>query len=446
MIDWVMARHPERIIDAGCGTGRFAGAAVRRDVSLPVVAIDLDPLATLLTRATLAVLNARNATVLQADYTRMRLPPIAGRTGFIGNPPYVRHHDLSPELKAWAFANARRLGRRASGLAGLHSYFFLSTALNAKPGDIGCFVTSAEWLDVNYGSLIRGLFLDGLGGRSLHVIRPQAVPFADAMTTAAIACFEVGSAPAEVRLHLIEAVPHLRSLDAGDSISRAELARANRWTPFLRRVDGPAAESDFIPLGALVHVHRGAVTGANGFFVLTRERANALGIDQWCRPVISRAEEIFLSGGIVRDSAERKVLLDLPPTIDRAACPYLDAYLRLGEQPRDGQPPISEGYIARHRQPWWVVRAATPPVVATYMARQPPAFALNPDRLAIINIAHGLYPRVEMTDGQLTTLVDVLNQDRESFRGMGRTYHGGLEKFEPREMEGLPVPARLRSI
>jgi hypothetical protein len=77
------------------------------------------------------------------------------------------------------------------------------------------------------------------------------------------------------------------------------------------------------------------------------------------------------------------------------------------------------------------------------MARRPPAFALNPDGLAVINIAHGLYPVRPMTAGQLAALVAHLNASASTYRGAGRTYHGGLEKFEPSEMEALLVPAEL---
>jgi SAM-dependent methyltransferase len=129
MLDWVLARQPERFVDPGCGSGRFAAGVVRRRPDVDVVAVDVDPVATLLTRAALTVLGARSATVRLADYTAFDLPPVTGRTAFVGNPPYVRHHDLPTEMKARAAALGKMLGYRVSGLAGLHAYFFLATAL-----------------------------------------------------------------------------------------------------------------------------------------------------------------------------------------------------------------------------------------------------------------------------------------------------------------------------
>jgi adenine-specific DNA-methyltransferase len=437
MVDWILQRSPDRIIDAGCGSGRFAAAAVRHSRDLPVIAIDLDPTATLLARANLAVIGATAATVLQADYTVLALSDINGRTGFVGNPPYVRHHDLSPAAKAWAVDAARRLGVGLSTLAGLHIYFYLATALRAKRGDVGCYVTSAEWLDVNYGSTLRHLLLNGLGGQSIHLIDHNAIPFADVMTTAVITCFEVGSTPTNLRLRLVSRPSDLQDLSGGREIDRETLSTSKRWTkPIFARANLPAANT--IPLGTIARVHRGLVTGANHFFVLTRARATELGLLPWCRPAITTAQEILDADGLVRNSLERRLLLDVPRDVDRSAFPKLDAYLCEGEAAHGAELPISKRYIPSHRMPWWFLgRWTPPPIVASYMARQPPRFALNPDGMPILNIGHGIYPKGY---SDLNELVKTLNELRESFRGSGRTYHGGLEKFEPREMEMLPIP------
>lgn len=441
MVNWVLEQSPARIVDPGCGSGRFSAEFVRHSSDLEVWALDLDPLQTLITRAALAVLGARKARVLQADYLATELPHTRGRTAFVSNPPYVRHHDLTSGTKAWGARVANKLGHRFSGLAGLHAHFFLATAELGRPGDVGCFVTSAEWLDVGYGSIIRSLLLDGLGGQALHVVDPSAAAFDDAQTTAVISCFRFGSEPAAVRVRRVSSTEDLDSLDEGHAVERTAFAKSARWTPLTRDIDVRDQSSN--RLGELVDVHRGMVTGANNFFVLTRERAAALGVLPWCVPVISDGKEVLESDGVIRNGPERKVLLRVPRDIDRMAFPALNAYLHLGETPAGDPRAIENRYISSHRRPWWYLGAQdAPPIVASYMARQAPVFALNPDRLALINIAHGLYPKKQMPWDELQALVAYLNGARDGFRGQGRTYQGGLEKFEPREMEALPVAFR----
>jgi hypothetical protein len=73
------------------------------------------------------------------------------------------------------------------------------------------------------------------------------------------------------------------------------------------------------------------------------------------------------------------------------------------------------------------------------MARRPPAFVRNEIGARHINIAHGLYPRQEISAGVLDRLAKFLRVSVGVQQG--RTYAGGLTKFEPREMERIPVPS-----
>lgn len=437
MVAWVLDQRPDRVVDAGCGSGRFAAAAGRRSPHVAIMAIDLDPLATLMTRATLSTLGVRSARVLNVDFTTWRLPAIAGRTAFIGNPPYVRHHDLTQDAKVWAAQAARSLGVAISGLAGLHAHFFLAAALSSKAGDVGCFVTSSEWLDVRYGQAIRDLMLDGLGIAGLHVLCQQLAAFEDAQVTVAITCWRVGDKQKAVTVRRAESIAELRDLSVGDQIPRDDLARSSRWT---RLLDSPAPREGMVRLGDLVRVHRGLVTGANHFFVLDQSTADRLDLSRWCIAAITDASEILESKGVIRNDPYRMLLLRVPRSTDRSEDPALDRYLSHGETEPAGKP-VSSGYICMHRSPWWWLGAQEPPpIVASYMARQAPMFATNPDGLALLNIGHGLYPRAPMTRHQLQHLVATLNGSREAFRGHGRTYQGGLEKFEPSELEDLLIP------
>jgi adenine-specific DNA-methyltransferase len=448
MVAWILDRGVDRVVDPGCGSGRFCIATLEKRPELNIVAIDLDPIATLMTRANLAARNAGSARVLHADYTMLRLPRIAQRTGFVGNPPYVRHHNLTTDTKLHGAKMAHAFGHRFSQLSGLHVHFFLSTATNAQVGDVGAFVTSAEWLDVAYGSIVRELMLNGLGGRGIHLIQPKATTFEDAMTTAAIAYFEVGSDPRRLRMSLAKTPRFTRLGAAGKSVAREMLASSTRWSPIVTAAARAHSTVRFPPthrLGDLVKVSRGQVTGANDFFVMSKRRARELGIEDVCVPAITAAEEIFMSEGRIFDGEQRKVVLDPPRTLRRNEHFALDRFLKLGEASLHSKQvkAVAKRYICAHREPWWCVRAPKPAIVMTYMARQAPKFALNMDGLALLNVGHALYPRVPLTEADLEQLVSALNGCRESFRGHGRTYQGGLEKFEPREVEDLPLPPEL---
>jgi adenine-specific DNA-methyltransferase len=431
MLDWVLDRRVERLVDPGCGSGRFAVAAAKRNRALALVAVDVDPLATLMTRAALAAVGAANSRVRNDDYLFTRIEPIAGRTAFVGNPPYVRHHELTPAVKERASALASDIGSSISGLAGLHVLFYLATlALHAKRGDAGSFVTSAEWLDVRYGAFLRNAFAGELGGRGLAAFDPRATPFAGAMTTAAITTFSIGSATRCVTLSQLADGAAI-SLRRGRRYERSALARAPRWSAFLR---GTQERDETGRIGTLFRVSRGQVTGANGFFVMSKACASERGILRYCIPLVSSAKEVIEANGTVHDAPHRLVGLQIGSEADILADEALADYVRAGEAAQ-----IHRGYVASRRRPWYAVVFPRPPIVGTYMARRAPCFARNPDGLGLLNVVHGLYPRRPLDERALEHVVASLNAERASFVGKGRTYHGGLEKFEPREMEALQI-------
>jgi hypothetical protein len=411
---------------------------LQHDPAIEVVGIDIDPVATLLSRAVVAVLDA-DAQILNADFVGTELAPIKGRTAFVGNPPYVRHHSLGTEAKRRAQALGELLGVSVSSLAGLHAHFYLATAAHARIGDIGCYITSSEWLDVNYGFVVRTLLSNGLGVRSIELFDPKSSAFTEAMTTAVITCFEVGSIHPFIRTRAIAKDEAVAPLGAGADVPRDLFERGKRWSHLIRRGED-CRNASGSRLGDVAKVHRGVATGANDYFVLKKPDAQQLGIDAWCVPVISSGKEIIESGGIIRDCPERKVILAVLSNPDRGSDEKLEEYLRAGERRHNGQPAVCERYLARHRRPWWNLGIPKPPpIVATYMARQPPSFAYNADQLLITNIALGIYPEFRMSESELLELVTQLNRRRQEFAGLGRTYQGGLEKFEPKEMEDLPI-------
>jgi len=437
MVAWAKLNStPARVVDAGSGSGRFLLAASNAFPKASLVGIEIDPVAALLLRANIAAAGLRQrAHVWTADFRQAALAtaPEGGQTLFIGNPPYVRHHLIAARWKEWLSRTAEGRGISASQLAGLHIHFFFRIAELAKPGDKGVLITAAEWLDVNYGSSVRELLLRDLGGVSIHRVEPTASIFPDAATTAAITTFDVGALRPCLRLKRVEKVADLGVLAGGKPVRRERLETAKRWGAFFRPTK--RAPEGFVELGEFFSVHRGQVTGANRVWI---EGPHSRDLpERTLFPTVTKARDILTVGRVLTDSSSLRRVIDLPVDLnefDAGERKRIENFLRFAK--KQG---ADSGFIARHRKAWWAVGLRNPAAILTsYMARRAPAFVLNDAAARHINIAHGLYPREAISRLVLEQLRDFLATAVS--RDDGRTYAGGLTKFEPREVERLLIP------
>ncbi len=436
MLNWADSQGvPARVVDPGAGSGRYLLAAAARFPKAQLVGVELDPIAALMLRANLTVHGWMDrATVVVKDFRKAALPKVAGSTLFIGNPPYVRHHDIGDDWKEWFSKSADKFGLNSSKLAGLHIHFFMRVAQLAKPGDAGAFITSSEWLDVNYGSALRELLVDRLGGVALHVLDARAKPFEDAATTGAITCFKIGTTQADGLL--VRAVPTMNALNGlskGELVPWDRVRAATRWSPLFK----PAKKipSDYIELGELCRVHRGQVTGGNSVWI-AGVHASELS-DRILVPTITKARDLITAGAEIASCDPLRRVVDIPRDLDELDTDEKKAVERfLKWAKKQG---ADQSYIAQHRRAWWAVGLKEPaPILSTYMARRAPAFVRNLCGARHINIAHGLYPREPIAQTTLDALAfwlrhNVMTDD-------GRTYAGGLTKFEPKEIERLWIP------
>lgn len=436
MMAWARTQTcaPARVVDPGAGSGRFLIEAGRTYSNAGLVAVEIDPVAALLVRANAFVHGlADRLTVHLEDYRDLVLPDVSGPTLYIGNPPYVRHHRIDRKWKDWFAATARRYGVNASKLAGLHIHFFFKTRELARPGDYGAFITAAEWLDVNYGDALRRLLADGLGGTAVHVIRPEAQPFEDALTTGAITCFRVGGNAREIAVRSVRSLGELAPLGGGRAVDFRDAAGAPKWSVFLR--ENSEKRAGFIELGELFRVHRGQVTGGNSIWI---DSSASLDLPVRYKPfAVTKARELIAAGAELATNRGLQRVIDLPAdldTLDRADVLVVRRFLAWAKA--NG---AHASYVASHRRAWWSVGLREPaPILCTYMARRPAVFVRNLACARHINIAHGLYPREPVDERTLRAVLAWLRQQVSV--ADGRTYAGGLVKFEPREVERILLP------
>ncbi len=433
MLDEVSLEAFDTIVDCGAGTGRFTIAAARRFPKARVVAVEQNPelLALLRQRLWECGLNKR-VSVVEGDFRAVDIPR-AGRTLFLGNPPYVRHHDIAAQWKQWYAHRMAAFGVNASRLAGLHAHFMLRSAELMQAGDALCFVTSAEWLDNGYGAALRALLGRGapLSLQGLWVAQGAQPVFADALVSSVVVRARCGGAEGGIRTGMLDGEA-LRTLH---QILPAQLAASERWSAWCRPL--LAAPTSGIELGELFRVTRGQVTGLNAAWVLADGQSDlprSLSVAS-----VTRAKELI--DDVVASKAgvdHLRRVAAFPADLDAVPLEHRDAVTRFLDRAKTMG--ADQTYIARHRKPWHAVDMRVPPAAfVSYMGRRPPVFRANPWGASFINIAHGLYPRQAMSVDTLTRVLQHLNHNIDLHAG--RMYGGGMAKFEPGDIARLRLPA-----
>lgn len=193
-----ITRGDEKVLDPACGGGTFLVRAYARKRSLlpgrhhgellkDLFGIDISKFATHLTTINLAtrdLIDEENyPQIARTDFFNVRprttflsLPSHAATDGkmkskgmgalqhrdveipkldaIVGNPPYVRQEDIAKDNKkkyAELVQEEWNKGINLSGRSDLHLYFWPHATTFLKEDGYFCFLTSSQWLDVEYG-------------------------------------------------------------------------------------------------------------------------------------------------------------------------------------------------------------------------------------------------------------------------------------------------------
>jgi hypothetical protein len=447
----VMGHKPIRFLDPAIGTGAFYSALLRELAGQPhaAVGVELDPI---FATSAASLWSASGLQVLEGDFTRQPVP----RERFslvLTNPPYVRHHHLTPENKLRLKSSvAESRGINLSGLAGLYCHFLLLSHDWMEDQGLAIWLIPSEFMDVNYGSAIRRYLTESVTLLHIHRFLPEDVQFTDALVSSAIVVFRKSLPPSghHTRFSLggsLEAPTH-EAL-----IPLKVLGQSRKWTRFPHRIS--AIQPNEPTLGDLFAIKRGLATGANNFFILTDEEADHWEIpNSFLKPILPsprylRADIIPASENGEPTVYPRLYLLDCaePEEIIESRWPRFYEYLQKGRAEN-----IHASYLTSRRAPWYSQEKRPPaPFLCTYMGRSlsgrgPFRFVWNRSQATAHNVYLMLYPKGPLRSALEThpeleaDVFEALQHIRpEQLISEGRVYGGGLHKVEPRELASIPA-------
>jgi adenine-specific DNA-methyltransferase len=447
-----------RFLDPAIGTGAFYSALLRVFPHHQIAearGYEIDPnygeAARLLWRD-------RRTEIVIGDFTQA-LPPEQDKDKYnlvICNPPYVRHHHLPVEDKKRLQAQATRIiHTKLSGLAGLYVYFIgIAHAWLQEDGIAGWLIPS-EFMDVNYGSVVRQYLTSQVTLMDIHRFDPEEVQFDDALVSSVIIWFRKQKPYPnhEVRFSLGGSLdhPHLHQ-----NVSLETLRHEQKWTRFPKR-PVRTAKSTELRFRDLFEIKRGIATGANDFFILDVEQIHQHELPAAFLTPILPSPRYLESDEVLADLHgnplfKRPLWLlncDLPEDEIAKNYPAMWRYLQFGAEQG-----IKDGYLCRHRTVWYAQDKRRPsPFLCTYMGRPSNGHTTNPFRF-ILNHSQAVAPNVYLNIYPNQMLAQAL-ADRpelkytiwhslqsiavEKLVDEGRVYGGGLYKLEPKELGNLPV-------
>lgn len=449
-----------RFLDPGIGTGVFFSALLDVFGSERVqeaVGFEVDEKITAIAQELWSEYGLR---VRGEDFTSAAAPETERSrfTLIVCNPPYVRHHHLDTETKTCLKQIIEKtVGLSVNGLSGLYCYFMLLADKWLANNGIALWLIPAEFLDVNYGSILREYLSDKVMLHRIHRFDPRDVQFFDALVSSCVVVFEKRRYSPR---HIVHLSSGGRLLEPKQTrlIAVHELRQSSKWGQLIDgNVDHPKIgfSSQLLTVGDIFDVKRGIATGANSFFILESEKAKNLRLPmKFLKPILPGPRYIHTDTieadqrGYPREPPQL-VLLDCDLTRQeiKESYPELDAYLISGEE--DG---LTNRYLLKKRNPWFKQEDRPPaPILFKYMSRQKRSdrssrFLRNLTEATATNVYLMLYPKpwlheIGLKDpGVLDRIFLALQElSNEELLGAGRTYGGGLNKLEPRELAAMQL-------
>jgi tRNA1(Val) A37 N6-methylase TrmN6 len=389
--------------------------------------------------------------IIKTDFTK-ESPEAFGKANLIVcNPPYIRHQHLAQGMKdQLRVLSKKSSGKDISGLAGLHAHFMLLSHQWLEEDGVAIWLVPSEILEVNYGSAIREYLLENVDLQRIHFFNHAEGKFSDALVSSCVIAYRK-SKPKNIAKVQITFGNDFLHPESKSAIHSRDLALRNKWSKHLLDDLHPVSNKK---LGDVFSIKRGIATGDNSFFILTKEQALDLEIPKkYLRNVLPASR--YLKGDVVRldtdgflDTEKKLVLLDVDLPLEQIKKLYPKLYLYLLAGIEKG---IDKGYLASRRSLWYShEKRESPKFFVRYMNRESKKegshhsiFVKNESDAIATNSYLMLYEKPQQLFQDANNTESVWSWlrkglDKTLYR-YGRTYGGGLVKFEPNELKEIPI-------
>ncbi len=458
LADWAISKDSCRVLEPSCGNGNFLVPALKklRDVcseKFCITAIELE------TDEMLAAQTRAKAAKGEVDWRFgdffQHFSDLSSEKPYdviIGNPPFIRFQNIDTNIRDIAFSHLKNANYKPTKLANIWAAFVqLSIELLNINGRMAL-VLPAELLQVNYAEELRSRLVASFD--NILIIGFRKLVFPDIQQEVVLLLAD-GKRVNDGRLsdiHTLELEDGeelLKSVDLTHAVKHLPVKHTHpgmKWTSLFLSSDKFSAlekvakHPSLVPLGKLADVDVGLVTGRNSFFVIKKERMQALNAESFTSPIVGRTNGlkslIFNASDFeALSNSNPAFILDFNKKKTEEIPSSLLKYISHGE--KEG---VNKGYKCSIRKRWFDVPSIyTPDAFLFRQIHRYPLLVVNDakatstDTVHRVRVKEGVAPR-KLACSFFNSLTLAWSEVA------GRSYGGGVLELEPNEAEKLPIP------
>jgi methylase of polypeptide subunit release factors len=460
LTDWAITDARNLVLDPSYGGCSFLNAAfaslLKKGSHQPekqVFGVDIDPSAKKYLRDLFAA-GATTQQYVNKDFFEVDMNHLGGQPfdAIVGNPPYIRYHDIPKNLQKRAEVRLAQLDMRISGRASYWAFFLLYSMHLLRSGGRLAMLLPGAILHTDYSARVRELLINRFEKVTIYLLQERI--FEGTQEESVIICAEgAGQQNKAVCVNHVSTVEEL--IKAFENAHRQDRTvngkegdggwlRAFTENRSLEIYDELTEEPHVVRLGEWVETRIGVVTGNNNFFIISQDERQQRDIpEKYFVPVIRRPAYISGLAATNRDlrlvgrQGKDYLLLNPPPKLWQMP-KSLRKYIEQGEEAG-----VHLAWKCKSRKPWYIVpHTYIPRAFIPCMSASWPRVMVNRSDYTCTNniIRLSWKERRPSTDWTRLALGTLSTLSHLSAELVGRSYGGGVLKLEPTELTRLAVP------
>lgn len=358
----------------------------------------------------------------------------------ICNPPYNKFQEI-PNRNKYITLFKERYNFTISGYSNLCVYFLIKSLFDLNEKGKCAYIVPFEFFNTGYGERIKKFFVQSKFLKTIYKFDSNLSLFNDALTTSCILFFEKKEHE-KVEFVLVNSIEEIKNkcFENSKSYYYNELNPKEKWNKYFSFVE-KINYNNLIAFSKVAKVKRGIATGGNAFFTLNKSQIENIGLSSnsliKCICKSPDINKIIFQENDFRElySLNKKVYIfnGINATNEQDF-----AYISYGEANN-----FDKTFLTSHRSPWYSLeKKEVAPIWISVFNRNNLKVIRNETQSKNLTTFHGVYLNNDYDNEKMANILFcylLTPVSQQILRENKREYGGGLDKFEPNDLNNAQI-------